>query len=393
MTDRLCTLVVLDSVGIGFLPDATDFGDHGADTLGHLAAAVGGLALPNLTRLGLARVPRDLGPIAGLDPTVEPVAAYGRMVEIANGKDTATGHWEFMGLVLDHPLRTFPDGFPPAILGPFLERIGKPRALCNQPASGTAVIHDFGAEHMETGLPIVYTSADPVLQIAAHEDIVPIDQLYAWCEAAYDIAIPAGLGRVIARPFVGDPDSGFTRTSRRRDFALDPPQRLFLDDLADHGVRVHGIGKIPSIYAQRGIARSTSTADNDAGIDATVLAMQRREDPLVFTNLVDFDMLYGHRRDPEGYAACLEAFDARLPELLDAMRPDDLLLITADHGNDPTWPGTDHTREYVPVLAFGAGIPPMALGTRDTFADLGRTALDFLGVPTSLPLGTSFLPR
>lgn len=391
MSPPRCTVVVLDSVGIGALPDAEAFGDAGADTLGHMAAAVGGLDLPNLTRLGLARIARDQGPIAGLDTATEPIGAYGRMTEIAPGKDTATGHWEFMGLVLDQALRTFPDGFPDDILQPILEGIGVPRALCNRPASGTAVIEEFGREHMETGLPIVYTSADPVLQIAAHEDVVPLETLYRWCEVARDIAIPAGLGRVIARPFLGSPEAGFQRTAGRRDYALDPPGPLFLDDLAAHGRRVHGVGKISSIYAGRGIAHSRSTADNAAGIRETLREMQSREADLVFTNLVDFDMLYGHRRDPQGYAQCLAAFDRALPELMDATRPGDLLLITADHGNDPTWRGTDHTREYVPVLAWRPGHPPRDLGTRATFADLGKTVLDHLGVPTDNALGTPFL--
>lgn len=386
-----CTFIVLDSVGIGALPDAADYGDVGADTLGHIAAHRGGLALPNLQALGLGNVPRDGDPLLGCPPVEAPRAAFGRMAERAFGKDTATGHWEFMGLVLDAPFRTFPDGFPPEIVEPFLAGIGRDKVLGNKAASGTVILDELGEEHLRTGAPIVYTSADPVFQIAAHEDIVPVETLYRWCEVAFDIVIPAGQSRVIARPFTGQPGA-FTRTHRRKDFALSPPRPTYLDDLARHGVSTLGIGKIASIYSGQGIADERHTRDNADGIGATLDAMNDRSHDFVFTNLVDFDMLYGHRRNPDGYAACLEAFDAALPALLDAQRPGDLLIVSADHGNDPTYRGTDHTREFVPLLVVGGGLAPgTPLGTRASFADIGRSICDFFGAVTDNEAGTSFL--
>lgn len=386
-----CTFVVIDSVGIGEAPDAAEYGDAGSDTLGHTADAVGGLSLPNMQKLGLGNIARST-PIAGCPPIDAPVGAYGKAAEKALGKDTATGHWEFMGLVLDEPFRTFPRGFPPKIIDTFLARIGRPRALGNKAASGTEIIAELGEEHVRTGDPIVYTSADPVFQIAAHEDVVPLETLYRWCEIAYDIVIPAGLSRVIARPFVGE--HPYTRTYNRRDYALAPPRDTFLDDLQRAGVETLGIGKIPSIYAHAGVAEDVHTKGNAAGIDATVEAMRERTFPFVFTNLVDFDMLYGHRRDPEGYAECLREFDARLPDLMDAMRPGDLLLIAADHGNDPTYAGTDHTREYVPILCWAPDLEQgIDIGVRDTFADIGRTIVDFFGVEPGSTLGTGFLDQ
>lgn len=396
-----CVFVVLDSVGIGEAPDADAYGDRGSDTLGHtleVAAAIPelareGNALPNLASLGLGNIQRDAGPLPLVPPADAARAAYGRMEEQAHGKDTATGHWEFMGLVLDEPFRTFPDGFPPEILDAFLAKIGRPNALGNKPASGTVIIEELGAAHLESGAPIVYTSADPVFQIAAHEDVVPVETLYAWCEAAYEICIPAGLSRVIARPFVGTPGS-FERTHRRKDYALQPPRPTYLDDLAAHGVRTLGVGKIGSIYSMQGIATNVKTKDNAEGVEATLDALMRDDVDFVFTNLVDFDMKYGHRRNAEGYARCLAEFDEALPRLLDALGPDDLLILSADHGNDPTYRGTDHTREYVPVLAYGARVSAgRDLGTRGTFADIGRTVCAFFGAPTSNHYGTSFLEQ
>ncbi len=384
-----CTLIVIDSVGIGDLPDAAEYGDAGSDTLGHIAAHTGGLRLPNLRAMGLGNIRADR-PLLGCEPIEDPTGAYGKMAEIAFGKDTATGHWEFMGLVMEQPFTTFADGFPEDIIKPFLEAIGRDAVLANRPASGTEIIRECGQEHIRTGNPIVYTSADPVFQIAAHEEVVPIETLYAWCEAAYEIVIPRGLSRVIARPFVGDwPD--FTRTHRRKDYALAPPRPTFLDELAAAGTRTLGIGKIASIYSDSGVHRSIHTKSNADGIQATIDAMSNADEDFVFTNLVDFDMLYGHRRNPEGYAACLEEFDAALPDICAAMQPDDLLLISADHGNDPTWRGTDHTREYVPVIAWGERVRPADLGIRSTFADLGRTVCAYFGVEPTNPLGTSFL--
>ena len=385
-----CTFVVIDSVGIGELPDAADYGDVGSDTLGHIAEHERGLTLPNLRRLGLGNIPRPT-PLLGCEPIDAPVGGYGKMVETAFGKDTATGHWEFMGLVLEEPFQTFPDGFPDDLLARFLQAIGVEGALGNKAASGTVIIQELGKEHQRTGFPIVYTSADPVFQIAAHESTVPVETLYRWCEAAYDIVIPAGLSRVIARPFVGDsPD--YTRTYNRKDYALAPPRRTFLNDLDDHGVRTLGIGKIPSIYAHDGIHLETPSKGNDDGMRATIGAVKERKADFVFTNLVDFDMLYGHRRNPSGYAQCLRDFDAALPELLDALREDDLLLVAADHGNDPTYRGTDHTREYVPILAYSPSMTGgAALGVRSSFADAGRTIVDFFGAETEIPIGQSFL--
>ncbi len=388
---RMCTFVVLDSVGIGELPDADAYGDVGSDTLGHIADHVGGLRLPHLQALGLGNVARDRGALAGCAAVGAPTGAFGRMAEQAFGKDTATGHWEFMGLVLDEPFQTFPQGFPGSLIDAFAAHIGHDGVLGNKAASGTVIIEELGQRHLETGWPIVYTSADPVFQIAAHEDIVPVDELYRWCEAAYALCIPAGLSRVIARPFTGAPGS-FARTHRRKDFALAPPRPTYLDDLDRHGVRTLGIGKIPSIYSGQGVHGDIHTRNNDEGIEATLSAMRTRSHDFVFTNLVDFDMLYGHRRNPGGYHTCLQEFDSRLPELVDSLAEGDLLIISADHGNDPTYRGTDHTREYVPVLAIGAGVTPgQDLGTRATFADIGRSICAFFGAPTENLLGTSFL--
>lgn len=387
---RQCTFVVIDSVGIGELPDAEAYGDLGSDTLGHIADHEGGLALPNLRALGLGNIARPT-PLLGCGPVGSPTGAFGKAVEQAHGKDTATGHWEFMGLVLDEPFQTFPDGFPDELIAKFLSAIGVDGALGNKAASGTVIIQELGQEHQRTGFPIVYTSADPVFQIAAHESVVPVETLYEWCEAAYEIVIPAGLSRVIARPFIGEfPD--YTRTYNRKDFALAPPRRTFLNDLADHGIRTLGIGKIPSIYAHDGIHLERPTKGNADGIEATLGAQRAREAEFVFTNLVDFDMLYGHRRNPAGYAQCLRDFDAKLPEIMAAMQEDDLLLIAADHGNDPTYRGTDHTREYIPVIAWSPSMSAgVDLGVRGTFADIGRTIVEYFGAHTQIPLGESFL--
>lgn len=388
---RQCVFVVIDSVGIGELPDAADYGDVGSDTLGHIAEHEGGLSLPNMRKLGLGNIPRPT-PLRGCGPIDSPVGGYGKMVETAFGKDTATGHWEFMGLVLDEPFQTFPNGFPRQLLDRFCAAIGVDGVLGNKAASGTVIIQELGEEHQRTGLPIVYTSADPVFQIAAHESVVPVETLYSWCEAAYDIVIPAGLSRVIARPFVGEfPD--YQRTYNRKDFALAPPRRTFLNDLSDHGVKTLGIGKIPSIYAHDGIHLEEPSKGNADGMRATIAAVRDRRADFVFTNLVDFDMLYGHRRNPSGYAQCLRDFDEALPELVDSLRADDLLLIAADHGNDPTYRGTDHTREYVPLLAYSPAMDGGApLGVRASFADTGRTIVDYFGATTEIPIGESFLP-
>ena len=382
--DRRAVLLVLDSVGIGEAPDAADFGDVGSDTLGHIAETVEGFSMPNTQRLGL-------GNIEGVDtlpPMLGARANYGRMEEQAPGKDTTSGHWEFTGLVPEQGFRTFPDGFGDEIIEPFCEQAGVDGVLGNKPESGTVIIEELGREHAETGQPIVYTSADPVFQIAAHMDVVDLETLYEWCEIAYDIVIPEGISRVIARPFVGEwPD--YTRTSDRKDFACPPFEETLLDRLEEGGVETTGVGKIGNIYSGQGLTDQIKTKNNDHGIDVTLDCLADRRG-LIFTNLVDFDSKYGHRRDPEGYAGCLEAFDERLPEILEALEPGDLLMITADHGNDPTYTGTDHTREYVPLLTYIKGGPVgRDLGTRQTFADVGATLGEFFGV--ECPSGTSFL--
>ena len=378
--------IVLDSVGIGELPDAAAFGDVGSHTLGHIMEAVPGTRLPNMQALGLGNIEG----FPQLDGVPAPAAAFGKMAEVSQGKDTATGHWEFVGLVLDEPFQTFPDGFPDDILEPFLQQIGKTRALGNQAISGTVIIEQLGEEHVRSGDPIVYTSADPVFQIAAHEDVVPIEELYRWCKIAYDLVIPRGLSRVIARPFTGEAGS-YTRTSNRKDFALPPPRRTALDALIDAGVHTVGVGKIHDVYAGCGINASRKTRDNAHGMTETLdLAHTAAPGTLVFTNLVDFDAKYGHRRNPTGYAQALEAFDAWLPAFLQALRPDDLVIITADHGNDPTYRGTDHTREYVPLLTWRQGhTPAHDLGTRASFADIGATLADYFGAEWGV--GESFL--
>ena len=388
---RQCTVIVLDSVGIGEAPDAREYGDVGADTLGHIAQSQGGLRLPNLQRLGLGNIRHD-DPLLGCAPVASPTAAWGKMQETALGKDTASGHWEFMGLVIEHAFQVFPEGFPEALIQQFLTATGAPGFLGGMPASGTQIIEELGAEHMRTGAPIIYTSADPVFQVAAHEDVVPLATLERWCEAFFPYALAAGLSRVISRPFVGSAEAGFTRTGNRHDWAYPPPKPTILDELASGGIRTLGIGKIASIYSGQGIAESLPTKNNHEGIEATLRAMRARSHDFVFTNLVDFDSSFGHRRDPAGYHRCLQEFDARLPELLASLEPEDLLIITADHGNDPTYRGTDHTREFVPLLAVGPGLAGKALGVRAGFADVGKTVAAYFGVEVANPLGTSFWP-
>lgn len=380
---RRAIVVVLDSLGIGELPDAGVYGDEGSDTLGHIAARVP-LALPALRSLGLGR----LASLGGADAA--PRGAFGRMVQSAPGKDSVTGHWELMGLVLDRPFPVFPHGFPPDRLVEFERRIGR-RTLGNTVASGTVIIEQLGPEHLRTASPIVYTSADSVFQIAAHEEAIPIDELYRQCEIAYAMFVEGmGVGRVIARPFVGRPGS-FRRTANRRDFAIRPTGPTVLDRLVAAGRPVLGIGKIEDLFAGQGITRAFHTRSDEEGLDRVEEAVRSGEGGLVFANLVDFDAQYGHRNDVEGYAANLERFDERLASLLPRLDPGDLLVLTADHGNDPTTPSTDHSREYVPVLAAGAAVRPGTdLGTRTTFADLGATVAEALGVEGT-GHGTSFL--
>jgi len=376
-------VIVMDSVGIGELPDAAAYGDQGSNTVGNIARAVG-LRVPTLRSLGLAR----LVDIGGDAPA--PRGAAGRMAEASPGKDSVTGHWEIAGLVLDRPFPTFPHGFPADLIREFERRIGR-ATLGNTVASGTAIIDALGAEHMRTGSPIVYTSADSVFQIAAHEAVIPIEEQYRICHAAFDlVARGRGVGRVIARPFVGEPGS-FRRTANRRDFALEPRGETLLDRLKGAGHAVVGVGKIEDLFAGRGLTRATHTTSDQHGMDVVADELQATPAGLIFANLVDFDTLYGHRNDTAGYAANLERFDARLADLLPRLRPTDLLVVTADHGNDPTTPSTDHAREYVPVMLAGAAVRPgVDLGTRATFADLGQTIATVFGVPP-LAFGTSFL--
>lgn len=379
-------LIVLDSLGCGELPDAAQFGDQGAHTLDHLVRAVGGLDAPRLVALGLGHVPG----VTSLPRVSNPAGAFGRCTERSPGKDTSTGHWEMMGIVLDKQFPTFPDGFPAKILDPFIDRGMLPGVLCNRPASGTEVIEELGAEHIESGKPIVYTSADSVFQVACHEEHFGLERLYEICEVARKILDPYGVGRVIARPFVGEPGA-FRRTYNRRDYSLVPFEKTVLDRLKAAGIPVIGVGKISDIFAGQGLTGDVHTEGNLDGMRATIELARAQKRGLVFVNLVDFDMLYGHRRDAAGYARAIEAFDRELVKLEDVLRDDDLVLLTADHGNDPTFKTTtDHTREYVPILACGKRVKAgVDLGTRASFADIGATVEHLLGLKPVGP-GISF---
>jgi phosphopentomutase len=379
-------VIVLDSVGIGEGPDAAAFGDVGCHTLGNISQAVDGLNLPNMEMLGLA----NIAILEGVRPQRAPQAAYGKMAEVSAGKDTTTGHWELMGIWLKQAFPVYPDGFPPEVMDRFEAEIGR-GWIGNYPASGTVIIDELGQEHIRTGKVIVYTSADSVFQIAAHEKIVPVEELYSICRTAREILRGQHeVSRIIARPFVGTPGN-FERTANRHDFSVLPPEPTLLDSIKEAGMMVYAVGKIEDIFAGQGITDAVHTQDNMDGVDKTIAAMrERRERGLIFTNLVDFDAKFGHRNNPEGYAHALVEFDQRLPEILAAMQADDVLVLTADHGNDPTTPGTDHTREYVPVLISGSTIRPgVNIGVRDTFADLAMTIAESLGVPRP-PHGMSF---
>lgn len=371
-------IVVIDSLGIGELPDAWKYGDQGSNTLANMARAVNGIKIPNLEALGLGR----LGQFQGVSPAGLPSGAYGRMSPKSPGKDTTTGHWEMSGIILERPFPVFPDGFPPGVIQALEEKTGR-RVLGNKAASGTDIIKELGEEHVKTGKPIVYTSADSVLQIAAHEEVIPVEDLYEMCRIARGIMTGENaVGRVIARPFTGS-SGGFRRTERRHDFSLTPPTPNILTLLAGSGHTVTAVGKINDIFAGSGITRSLHTKDNNEGIGLTVELAGSQKEGLVFTNLVEFDMVYGHRNDPEGYSAALEAFDRTLPEITGAMGESDLLIITADHGCDPTTASTDHSREFVPLLVTGSQVRRgVDLGTRDTFSDVAATlaqifSLDF----------------
>jgi len=377
-------IIVLDSLGVGALPDASLYGDAGSNTLANIGKATGGLNLPLLQSFGLG----CLTAVEGVPCPDRPLAAFGKMAERSPGKDTTTGHWEMMGVILDKPFPLFPNGFPPAVIDPF-ERLTGRRVLGNTRASGTEIMDRLGSEHLRTGYPIVYTSADSVFQVAAHEEIVPLTELYAWCEAARRLLRGEyAVGRVIARPFIGVPGS-FRRTANRKDYSLEPFASTVLDALVEGGQQVVGVGKIPDIFAGRGITVPLHTESNDDGMLKLQESLERFPSGLIFANLVDFDMLYGHRNDAIGYGHALERFDAQLALVLPKMTEQDVLFIVADHGCDPTFPHTDHTREYVPLLAIGAKVSPAPLGTRETFADLGATVACLLNIPGP-DAGTSF---
>jgi len=379
-------LIVLDSVGVGELPDAADFGDEGSNTV-KAAASSGLLDMPNMKKLGFFN-------ILGIDDMYDdipasPMYAVSRLAERSKGKDTTTGHWEIAGLVSEKPMPTFPDGFPAEFIEEYSKRTGR-KILCNKPYSGTDVIRDYGKEHEETGALIVYTSADSVFQIAAHESIVPVEQLYEYCKIAREMLQgDLGVGRVIARPFEGE--WPYKRTSRRHDFSLVPPKDTMLDVLSGNGFDVLSVGKIIDIFAEKGITEYVRTANNEEGIERTLENLDKDFNGLSFTNLVDFDMVYGHRNDAPGYAKALSYFDSRLPEMLNKLRDDDILMITADHGCDPVTPSTDHSREYIPLVIYGKNLKKgVNLGTRSSFSDIGATILDYFGLPIEID-GTSFL--
>jgi phosphopentomutase len=383
---RRVVILVCDGLGVGEAPDAAAFGDEGSDTLGHVLAS-GDVKIPHLRALGLG----NLTPTFDGARHPKPEGAFGKMAERSAGKDTATGHWEMAGLVTEKPFRTYPRGFPPELIRPFEERIGR-RVLGNKAASGTEILKELGDEHVRTGHPIVYTSQDSVFQVAAHEQVVPLQELYRICRVGYEIAcMQFGVCRVIARPFVGKDGNDFKRTPNRRDFPVPPAGPTLLDRLAEKGLPVFGVGKIEDIFTGRGVSDAVHTKSDSDGVDQTLKAMREQAHGLVFTNLVDFDTLYGHRNDVPGYARNLELLDTRMPELLGALRENDVLVLTADHGCDPADTSTDHTREHVPLLVRGPRVRPgVDLGVRSTFADLGQTLADNFGL-APLAAGTSFL--
>lgn len=368
-------LVVMDSVGIGYLPDAYMYGDEGSNTLGHIAEKIPSLFIPNLIDMGLG----NIDPNNALQKVESPKAAFGKAMEKSTGKDTTTGHWEIAGTILQKPFPTFLNGFPNTFIEQFEQAIGV-KTIGNYAASGTDIIQHLGDEHVSTGHPIVYTSADSVFQIAMHESVIPIDRQYEICQIARNLLVgDLEVGRVIARPFTGK-TSDYQRTTRRKDFATLPPYNV-LDAILENHMLVYGVGKIYDIFAGKGISHTVKTANNVEGIKATIDLLGESFQGLIFTNLVDFDMYYGHRRDVTGYAACLETFDTFIPELLNKLKPDDLLIITADHGNDPTWSGSDHTREYIPILMYGQGVQPgLNFGIRNSFCDIAATVAATLGI-------------
>lgn len=378
-------LFVLDSVGIGALPDSEKFGDIDVNTLGHIASSTDDFKIPNLIKLGIGNIKG----VDAIEAVKSPLGAFGRSLEASNGKDTTTGHWEIAGLLIDQPFKTYPDGFPDYIIKEFEEKTGR-KVVCNKPASGTVILDELGEEHMKTGNAIVYTSADSVFQIAAHEDIIPLEELYSMCQIARDMLMGEDqVARVIARPFIGTPGN-FERTSNRRDYSLKPFNKTVLDMAKDNGLEVKAVGKIVDIFDGEGITEDVHTKDNMDGVDQTIHYLKQDFKGILFTNLVDFDAKFGHRRDVKGYREALEALDARIPELFEAMKSDDVIIFLADHGNDPAYKGTDHTREYIPVLVAGEPIKEnVDLGTLETFADIAATVSDMLNIPQT-PHGKSF---
>lgn len=380
-------LIVLDSVGIGELPDASEYGDVGANTLLNIKAKVPEMTLPNMCQMGLSNI-EGVSKLGDVETFFTGVC--GKLAEVSRGKDTTTGHWEIAGLKVEHPFPTFPDGFPQELIKRFEEKVGR-KVIGNCVASGTEIIDRLGDQHVKTGDLILYTSADSVFQIAAHEDVVPLEELLKICQISREMLVGEWrVSRVIARPFTGE-SGHYTRTANRKDYSLAPFAKTMLDYIKEAGLEVESIGKISDIYDGKGITKSTPTKDNMAGVDATLTHLKQMSNGLIFTNLVDFDSVYGHRRDYKGYANALMAFDERLPEIVAALKEDDILMITADHGCDPTFKGTDHTREYVPILIYGDKIKSgVNLGTRSTFSDIGKTILDYLDVEGDIN-GDSFL--
>lgn len=379
------TVIVLDGVGVGALPDAADFGDKGSNSIGNTARELGGLDLPNMGRLGLG----NLTTTVGVPPVVDTLGAYGKMAEKSGGKDSTVGHWELTGVISPQPLPTYPDGFPQELIEEYERRIGR-KTLGNVAISGTVIIAQLGEEHMRTGRPIVYTSADSVFQVAAHEEVISLDELYHICEVAREMLTGEhAVGRVIARPFVGEPGN-FTRTQNRRDFSLEPPEPTFLDRLLESGQEVIGVGKVDDLFAERGLSLCHHTVDNRVATEKVIELLGEQGTGMILANLIEFDMVYGHRNNVEGYGKALEVFDSDLPRIMGVMNPYDALFIVSDHGNDPTTPSTDHSREYVPLLAYGPRLKAgVDLGIRETFADLGATVAQLLGIDP-MPNGTSF---
>lgn len=370
--------MIIDSVGIGALPDSAKFGDDGVNTLGNIVKAHCDIKIPNLRKLGIGNIDE----VDFIDNIENPIGAFGKCGEISQGKDTTTGHWEMTGILVETPFKTFENGFPKEIIDEFEKRTGR-KVVGNKPASGTAILDEYGEHQMKTGDVIVYTSADSVFQIAAHEEIIPLDELYKMCEIAREIMMgDNAVARIIARPYIGSGTGQFSRTSNRRDYSLNPFEPTVLDMIKENNLDVIAVGKIEDIFNGQGITQAIHTKDNMDGVDQTINYMKKENNGLIFTNLVDFDSKYGHRRDTLGYKEALEEFDARIPEIIENMRDEDILIINADHGNDPTYKGTDHTREYIPLLVYGKQVKQgINLGIRNSFADIGATVNDILNVP------------